>query len=284
VSESKNYLVPDLRTSLSKRWGENSGYVAFDRTSQFVFQLYETFMPIASDFWITANDKVGPQISNMVSIGFDGRYKKLNYGIGAYAKQYEGAVDYADGAILYSDVDYSQYLEQVDRRSIGGEFSLSYVSNRISLDANYTLSKTTLQGETINRGEWYPAFYDRPHLLNAGFTYKSSKKFSFTARQYLSSGRNMTFDYLLPVVLVSSRNEIRLPMYHRLDLGMHWDYKNSKHENRSSRLSVSVYNAYNNLNTYYITKVFDSSNSDYGQYESVTLFPIIPSLSYGMKF
>ena len=283
LSESKNYLVPDVRASITKTWGQNSAYLAVDRTSQFVFQLYETFMPVASDFWITTNDKLGPQISNMVSLGFDGSYKKLNFGIGAYAKRYEGAVDYADGAVLYSDSDYSQYLEPVNRRSIGIEFNASYVSKRISLDANYTLSKTTLQGETINRGERYPAFYDRPHLLNAGFTYKSGKKFSFTARQYLSSGRNLTFDYLLPIVLVSSRNEIRLPMYHRLDLGMHWNYQNKKHTTRSSRLSVSVYNAYNNLNPYFIRKVFDGT-SENGHYESVTLFPIIPSVAYGVKF
>jgi len=283
VSENRNYVVPDVRASLTKSWGQNSAYIALDRTSQFVFQLYETFMPIASDFWITANDKLGPQISNMISIGYDGSYKKLNFGIGAYAKRYEGAVDYADGAVLYSDSDYSQYLEPVDRQSVGVELNASYVSKRISLDANYTLSKTTLQGETINRGERYPAFYDRPHLLNAGFTYKSKKKFSFTARQYLSSGRNLTFDYLVPIVLVSSRNEIRLPMYHRLDVSFNWDFKNTEHPNKSSRLSFSVYNAYNNLNTYYILKVFDTNN-DSGKYESVTLFPIIPSVSYGVKF
>jgi hypothetical protein len=248
-----------------------------------MFQLYETFMPIASDFWITANDKLGPQISNMVSLGYDGSYKKLNFGIGGYAKRYEGAVDYADGAVLYSDSDYSQYLEPVDRRSVGVEFNTSYVSKRISLDANYTLSKTTLQGKSINKGERYPAFYDRPHLLNAGFTYKSKKKFSFTARQYLSSGRNLTFDYLLPVLLVSSRNEIRLPMYHRLDVSFNWDYQNKKHSNRSSRLSVSVYNAYNNLNAYFITVEYNY-NTLQDEYNSVTLFPIIPSVSYGVKF
>jgi hypothetical protein len=283
ISENKNYIVPDVRGLLSKSWGSNSAYLAIDRTSQFVFQLYETFMPIASDFWITANDKLGPQISNMVSLGFDGSYKKLNFGIGGYAKRYEGAVDYADGAVLYSDSDYSQYLEPVDRQSVGVEFNTSYVSKRISLDANYTLSKTTLQGKSINKGERYTAFYDRPHLLNAGFTYKSKKKFSFTARQYLSSGRNLTFDYLLPVLLVSSRNEIRLPMYHRLDVSFNWDYQNKKHPNRSSRLSVSVYNAYNNLNTYFIGISYENE-SPYGEYDSVTLFPIIPSISYGVKF
>jgi hypothetical protein len=283
LSENKNYVVPDVRASLTKSWGQNSAYIALDRTSQFVFQLYETFMPVASDFWITANDKLGPQISNMVSLGFDGSYKKLNFGIGAYAKRYEGVVDYADGAVLYSDSDYSQYLEPVNRWSIGIEFNASYVSKRISLDANYTLSKTTLQGESINKGERYPAFYDRPHLLNAGFTYKSKKKFSLTVRQYISSGRNLTFDYLVPVVLVSSRNEIRLPMYHRLDVSFNWDFKNTEHPNKSSRLSFSVYNAYNNLNTYYILKVFDTNN-DSGKYESITLFPIIPSVSYGVKF
>jgi hypothetical protein len=240
-------------------------------------------MPVASDFWITANDKLGPQISNMVSLGCDGVYKKLNFGIGAYAKRYEGAMDYADGAVLYSDADYSQYLEPVNRRSLGIEFNASYVSKRISLDANYTLSKTTLQGETINRGERYPAFYDRPHLLNAGFTYKSKKKFSLTARQYLSSGRNLTFDYLLPIILVSGRNEIRLPMYHRLDIAANWDFKNKKHANRSSRLSVSVYNAYNNLNTYFIDVVVDDNTRE-RTYQSITLFPIIPSISYGVKF
>ena len=284
VSANKKYIVPDVRGSLTKSWGQNSAYLAIDRTSQFIFQLYETFMPIASDFWITANDKLGPQISNMVSLGYDGSYKKLNYGVGAYAKRYEGAIDYADGAVLYSDSDYSQYLEPVDRRSVGIEFNASYVSKRISLDANYTLSKTTLQGETINRGERYPAFYDRPHLLNAGFTYKSGKKFSFIARQYLSSGRNMTVTHLVPFSsLTTSRNAARLPMYHRLDISFNWDFKNKKHSNRSSRLSIAVYNSYNNLNPYYIKTVYDP-DFEYGQYEGVALFPIIPTVTYGVKF
>jgi hypothetical protein len=154
---------------------------------------------------------------------------------------------------------------------------------KIKADANYTLSKTTLQSDQINRGDRYPAFYDRPHLLNAGIIYTSKKKFSLTARQYLSSGRTMTYDYLLPIILVSSRNEIRLPMYHRLDLGMNWTRQNKKHENRSSTFGVSIYNVYNNLNTYYILKTYETGKA-YGDYESVTLFPIIPTVTYGVKF
>ena len=143
--------------------------------------------------------------------------------------------------------------------------------------------RTTQFGDEINRGERYPAFYDRPHLLNVGLIYKSKKRFSFSAKQYLSSGRNFTYDYLLPVTLVSSKNEIRLPMYHRLDLAVHWEYQNIKHPNRQSILSISIYNAYNHLNTYMVVKSLEN-NRNRGEYESVTFFPIIPSITYGFRF
>ena len=277
------FAIPDISASVAYKQSNHHAYLAFDRTSQFTFQLYETFMPISSDFWILANSKVKPQISNMFSLGYSWSIKAINVSIGGYVKHYAQTYDYKDGALLYSSSDFQKYLTSATRRSAGLELSMSMDFKNIKADANYTLSKTTLQSDQINRGDRYPAFYDRPHLLNAGIIYTSKKNFSLTARQYLSSGRTMTYDYLLPIILVSSRNEIRLPMYHRLDVGMNWTRQNKKHKNRSSTFGVSIYNVYNNLNTYYIRKTYETGKA-YGDYEAVTLFPIIPTVTYGVKF
>ena len=79
----------------------------------------------------------------------------------------------------------------------------------------------------------------------------------------------------LPVHYLEGRNNYRLPSYQRLDLGVnfHRTFGNGHHRT----ISISVYNAYNRNNP---LLVYQSGN----QLIQLSIFPIMPSLSYTYEF
>ena len=78
-----------------------------------------------------------------------------------------------------------------------------------------------------------------------------------------------------------SKNGYRMPSYHRLDLGcrFYWGEENS------SVLSVSIYNIYSRKNPFFYFFGYDYENGDeILRLKQISLFPIIPSITYSFKF
>ena len=75
-----------------------------------------------------------------------------------------------------------------------------------------------------------------------------------------------------------------MPDYHRLDLGINFHFDRPKGRQGEHLLNISVYNAYNHQNPYYVYVGVDSDNSDKPALCQVSLFPILPSISYTFKF
>ena len=87
---------------------------------------------------------------------------------------------------------------------------------------------------------------------------------------------------------ISSRNNYRLNAYHRLDLGVNF-HKKKRWGMRT--WNVSIYNAYNQMNPFMVYPSneinYNSSTGDTNSRDvlkQITLFPIIPSVSYTIKF
>ena len=124
--------------------------------------------------------------------------------------------------------------------------------------------------------------YDKPHDLNVTIGYRVNKKLNLSCNWTLQSGNMISFyDRFLqavylnqPLPFLDKINNIRLPYYHRLNLGLErkiatgWGKK---------ILKFDIYNVYSKLNPWYLIV-------DNGQVEQVTLFPIIPSVSYRVEF
>jgi hypothetical protein len=71
-----------------------------------------------------------------------------------------------------------------------------------------------------------------------------------------------------------------MPVYHRLDLGMNFR-KQKKHGERV--WNISIYNVYNQQNPFIVIRGYDQ-NTGLPQLQQVSIFPIIPSVSYSYKF
>ena len=77
------------------------------------------------------------------------------------------------------------------------------------------------------------------------------------------------------------RNNVQLPNYHRLDLGL-----NIYHRTKRGRLgiwNISIYNAYCRMNVFTI-RVESSRDKQEANAKSMSFLPIIPMASYTWKF
>ncbi|HLW08250.1 MAG TPA: hypothetical protein VKY45_11885, partial [Marinilabiliaceae bacterium] len=80
-------------------------------------------------------------------------------------------------------------------------------------------------------------------------------------------------------------NIFRMPPYHRLDLSVNYHLKSDFFD--ESVLSFSVINLYNRANPYFLYFKVYQGNSRYDidvQAAQVSLFPIMPSISWRFKF
>jgi hypothetical protein len=81
---------------------------------------------------------------------------------------------------------------------------------------------------------------------------------------------------------LGQRNNYRLGAYHRLDVSL----THTKPKKWGARTwNVSVYNAYNRRNPYFVRLSSSAANIVSGRrLYQVSLFPILPSVSYGFSF
>lgn len=79
------------------------------------------------------------------------------------------------------------------------------------------------------------------------------------------------------------KNGFRMAPYHRLDLGVQF-HKKKRWGERT--WEISVYNMYNRMNPFFYYLETNRENDFLGErtLKQQSLFPIIPSVSYGFKF
>lgn len=79
---------------------------------------------------------------------------------------------------------------------------------------------------------------------------------------------------------ISGRNAFRLLDYHRLDIGFTWSKKKKYWE---KYWDFSFYNLYNRKNPVFYTYGYNLMTNR-NTLKGIGVFPILPSISYGLKF
>jgi len=89
---------------------------------------------------------------------------------------------------------------------------------------------------------------------------------------------------LFDIEYFENRNGFRMPSYHRLDVGVNL-HKEKKWGNRT--WSFGLYNAYNRQNPFflYFTHEYNSQDNQHKKVlKQLSLFPVIPSVTYKFEF
>jgi hypothetical protein len=283
----KTYFSLEPRIALTYLLDETSSLKAsYMRMVQYLHLLSSSTSTNPSDLWIPSSTNVQPQYADQITVGYFQNFDDNAYesSLEVYYKGMQNLIDYRNGADLQLNPLVESQLLFGKGWSYGAEILLKKKIGVINGWIGYTLSRTEMQSDQINNGVKYPAQQDRTHDLSIVIIYNYSTGWNFSATWVYHTGNAVTFpsgNYIIEGRLVpfyTDRNSYRMPAYHRLDLSATWTLGDH------SNLNFSVYNAYNRMNPF--TIFFRQMPSDRTQTEAVqmTLFPIIPSVTYNFTF
>ena len=277
---------------------------------QYIHMLSNSSISLPTDLWVSATKNIDPMRSHQYSAGIFWRWRDIaDVSVEGYWKTMHNLIEYKDGAsFMGSSSEWEEKVSMGDGKAYGIEILLQRSFGKTTGWIGYTWAKSTRlfnrPGQEINYGREFPAKYDRRHDVSITMSHKFSDRIDVSASWVYSTGSTGTLamQYNNPLSVpqteqmwhenklpyINSRNNYRLNAYHRLDLGINF-HKQKRWGMRT--WNFSIYNAYNQMNPF---MVYPSNESSYdletGDVDTrdvlkqVTLFPIIPSVSYTIKF
>ena len=311
---NKSYFNPEPRLSLRYALlSDLSLKASYATMNQYIHLLSNSGIGLPSDLWVPSTDRVKPQHSSQVALGVakDLKIKEAGFEVSleGYYKQSKNIIGYKEGASFINvsgftngeeyKFSYEDIVTSGQAESYGAEFFFQKKTGKFTGWIGYTLSWTWLQFDELNFGKRFPARYDRRHDISLVGTYKLTERITLSVVWVYGTGNAITLPlstFNIPInpyttnntggyqnAIVSDygdKNSFRMSAYHRLDIGIQF-HKQKKHYERIFELGV--YNAYNRHNAFYYYTRFDE-NTQQTKLSQISLFPVIPSVSWTFKF
>jgi outer membrane receptor for ferrienterochelin and colicin len=314
---NKNYLNAEPRISLGytlpNYWAIKTSYALMN---QYIHLLTSSGEGLPTDLWVPATEKLAPQRSEQIALGLakdlpnrnisislEGYYKKMNNIIAYKSSTNSLWIEGPSGL-----VEENQQNPNWDAKATSGqgwaygvELFIQKKIGRFKGWAGYTLSWTEHQFDELNFGQKFYAKYDRRHDASLVGIYELTPKITLSGTWVYGSGNVFTlpvssFQATLPTVLPTDRtrtynvvgfenqNNFRAEAYHRLDVNVQFHKKLKKSKERF--WDIGIYNLYNRYNPFFYrsTTTTDTQGVSTNSLKKVALFPMIPSISYRIKF
>ena len=285
----KTHITWQPRASISIRpTDQTSIKLGYARTVQNIHALRNQNTSTPFDRYTMSSNIVEPEVADQMSIGFFAMTPSQSYdfSLEAYYRKVKNVLDYRDGKSFSSEIEIERLVLPGEGKGYGFELAARKNNGRLTGWLAYTLSwsKTRING--INGNRWYNANNDRRHDINIVAMYQLSRRWSLNAAWIFNTGQAFTAPsgkYQIEdnwIYYYAERNGYRAPDYHRLDVSAVWAKKNKRtiHE-----WSISIYNLYNHYNPFLIN-FEDSENGNKTRAVQYSLFGIVPSVAFNIKF
>lgn len=263
---------------------------------QYIHLVSNNGSTLPTDLWVPSTLIVQPQQAWQYSIGYFKNFldDALETSVEVYYKDMQNQVEYRQGYVPNTIQDPELDFVFGTGESYGVEFFINKTKGKFTGWIGYTLSWTYRTFPDLNKGNPYPAKYDRRHDLSIVASYEMNKKWTVSAIFVYGSGNAITLPtnyYFIDQTIVpeySELNAYRLFPYHRLDLSAVLTPQKQIRKNKRWRSSwaFSVYNVYSRQNPYFLY-VDTRGNVTQGieaSVKQVSIFPILPSITYNFKF
>ncbi|MEP7279050.1 MAG: TonB-dependent receptor [Bacteroidota bacterium] len=264
------------------------------RNLQYIHLVSNAGSTLPTDLWVPSTYYVQPQIAWQYAAGLYKNFKDNTFetSVELYYKDMRNQIEYKEG--------YTPSLSDPEKQfvfgkgwSYGAELYVGKNKGRLTGWLGYTLSWTYRKFPQLNGGEAYFAKYDRRHDLSLVTTYELSRKWKVSGVFVYGTGNATTLPerfYIIGGVLTQEYSRIdqyRLPAYHRLDLAATYTPIPKRKKKIHGSWVFSVYNVYSRANPYFI--YYDQTGSPYNntlkvEARKVSLFPVIPAITYNFHF
>lgn len=297
--KDKFYQGIEPRLQINYRLKENISLKAsYSRMYQYIHLASNSGASLPTDIWYPSGKTPAPQVSDQIALGYELTLlkNKLFFSNEYYYKQMNNLLDFRDGAQLFVNDSLDREFVFGKGESYGVEFYLEKKQGKTTGWIGYTLSWTNRKFDAINNGSWFPARYDRRHDISIVAMHKLSKRFSLSGTFVYGTGQAVSLPlgrFIIQdvdgakasaVPVYTERNAFRLPAYHRMDVGIVYQLLPKWGE---ADITLSIYNVYNRRNTYFIYFEEVKNENDVPiKYvaKQVSLFPIIPSLTFNFRW
>ena len=287
------------RLSMRLTTGPRSSFKAgVGRNLQYIHLASLSPTSLPGDIWLPSSDRVRPQEGTQLSAGWFrdfGADRNIEASIEVYHKWLDNLVAYVEGSAPEDNIrnNVDNNLVFGAGTSYGVEFFLKRRRGEWTGWIGYTWSKTDRLFDDLNEGRAFPSRYDRRHdlsvvlewtlddrwKLGGTFIYGTGNAITVPSQRYFVDGN------LLDVY--GERNGFRMPAYHRADIGATHTPRPKNGRKRKGQWVFSVYNLYNRQNPYFIyfgnEGEISEGTLDIQAYQ-VSLFPILPSMTWNFKF
>jgi hypothetical protein len=283
---------------------------AYARMFQYIHMVSTSGASLPTDIWYPSGKVVTPQRSDQVAVGGGFMLSKdFLLTDEVYYKLMHRQVDFRDGAQIFFNPKLDDEFVFGKGWTYGNELYVekkrgdgNSIFDRLHGWVGYTLSMSWRKFADINNGDKFHPRYDRRNDISVVLIEDISKRLSMSVTWVYGTGNAITLPvawYLqsdpIPgnsyniVPIYTSRNAFRMPSYHRMDFGLVYTFFPKWGE---SDITFSVYNAYNRRNPYFIYYDLETHTVpgtgvtilDGYKAKQVSLFPIIPSLTWNFKF
>ena len=225
-----SYTNLEPRASMKIQTGPKTSFkLSYNRMSQYIHLISNTTASNPLDVWRPTTNNIEPQIGDQYAVGVFKNFGENNdyeFSVEGYYRDTKNQIEYIDGAdILINEFLEADLLSGIGR-AMGLEFYLKKNTGKLNGWVSYTVGKTELKVDGINSFEWYPARFDQRHNLKVVGYYELSPRWTLSANFTYLSGTPTTFptdrftqqEYLIPYNAFDSRNNVRVPNFHRLDV------------------------------------------------------------------
>ena len=273
-----------LKYSLDENISFKASYTEMSQPSHLVSSIY---LDLPTNSWLPSTSKIRPSRSREAAGGvYTNLDHNMHLNVEGWYKHMYNLLEYAGSYALFPPITgWEDCYRSGNGRSWGAEIDFGYNNGKTEANVYYTLSWSQRKFDDFYP-DWYRDRNDNRHKLTIMARHKFGKRFELYGAWNYHSGNRVTMathqnGYMQ---IFSEPNNVKLPDYHRLDLGFNF-VKNTKRGN-TSIWNLSVYNAYCRTNPISADVSVDwvdrEEVSFYGN--ALGIIPIIPTFSYTLKF
>jgi len=285
-------------------------YASYTKMFQFTHLLQSSVIMKPTDIWILSRGDAIAENSKLFDLSFSySPSDKFNLTLGGFDKQMYNLIDYKQYVLSITSSLWDRLEYNGTGHAYGMYFSGNYGSKKLSARVTYSYTDNTRLFENLNNGKPFPNYFSRKHYASTIAVYRINKHWQTSALFVFASGMPFTVPeasyntvaqmyyfypspttfnafaskeiYELELFSFDAINNYTLPVYHRLDLSCKYSWE-SKKRNLKNDITFSIYNVYNRMNVYWVYSEID--NNQQIKFYKYTLFPILPSIAYTVRF
>ena len=296
----KTFFLVDPRAAMKYQVSNNTSVkLSFTKMTQAIHRMSSTYLSMPTDYWVPTTARLKPMQSFQVAAGLYSQVSSHWFAsIEGYYKLSAHMLQYTNyNSLTPPAKHWDNFVMDGKGLFYGIEADVRYHDPRFDLEGSYTLSWNKRKYDDFYP-HWFYDKFDNRHKINltgrmkisskaemyAGWTchtgYHMTLPTQYTLMPNLPAGYHANIDHWEADYNYEKPNNVTMPTYHRLDVGVNLHHTTKQGHERI--WNISVYNTYCRLNAMFVETDQKKDGTPY--IKSRGFIPIIPTASYTIKF